>query len=260
MNKEIINKTIIFFMENLGYSVDEYLLNSLNDKELNAVLNFTMNLRRNRRGSIWDQRDPRYRIKYLYYITPIENLDSILRYGRIFSRNELQKRNYKFVDFSDQDVQSRRAKKVVDGHSLHDYVNLYINPRNAMLYRYLKEKRKIAVLQISNRILSKDWNIQYSFRNASTDKAIISKKPDKILQNYNDIMSYSWGNNDDLKQIMQSEVLVLGYVPADFISRVFVKKENFELVKKILGKYKYKIEVYTSSTHIKDLFFEEEFE
>ena len=69
---------------------------------------------------------------YLYNITSIENLESILIHG-ILSKNKVSNLT-RHIDISNAEVQHRRDNVVLpNGKMLHDYANLYFNPRNAML-------------------------------------------------------------------------------------------------------------------------------
>ncbi|WP_228288222.1 DUF4433 domain-containing protein [Thermosipho ferrireducens] len=196
-------------------------------------------------------------IKFLYYIVPIENLENIIKSGKIECRNNVLKKGKRINDPSDKNVQKRRAEKYIyRKYNIHNFVGLYINPRNAMLYRYIVKKVNFAVLQISNRILEDFRHIFYSYKNASASDAQISENPRMINLNIKKIMSDSWKNDDNLKKIIQSEVLVLGYVPLKYVKRIFVKDANLGKVKSILKRYPYKIPVETKCYHIKDLFFE----
>ena len=78
--------------------------------------------------------------KYLYYITHIENVQSILDKG-ILSHDIIEKEKIKFTPIYDQDiVNKRKSIKTPDGKSLWEFANLYFQPRNPMLYRVVSEK------------------------------------------------------------------------------------------------------------------------
>lgn len=69
-------------------------------------------------------------IQALWYITHINNLPSILVSG-ILCHNEAEKVGHVRVD--NQQVNDRRSLLLPNGRTLHDYANLYFNPRNAMM-------------------------------------------------------------------------------------------------------------------------------
>lgn len=83
----------------------------------------------------------------LFYLCPIENLASILKRG-IFSHNLVEQKRLRTADLSDPTVQQRRANNAAfklfsGGKSLHEYVNLYINPNGPMMANILFKQRKI---------------------------------------------------------------------------------------------------------------------
>ena len=91
----------------------------------------------------------RWGINSLWHMTHIRNVPSIMRNGLLAHQSpKLQLMN--LVDISDPDVQRWRTK--VDPHfsrSLHEYVPLYINPRNPMLFRRREMQREICFTTMS---------------------------------------------------------------------------------------------------------------
>jgi ssDNA thymidine ADP-ribosyltransferase, DarT len=77
----------------------------------------------------------RHEVAELHYITPIENLHSILGRG-ILSHNRAARLEHRSVALeSVQDI--RRGKSVPGGSTLHSYANLYFHARNPMMYRLI---------------------------------------------------------------------------------------------------------------------------
>ncbi|MEB3183398.1 MAG: DUF4433 domain-containing protein [Cyanobacteriota bacterium] len=78
-------------------------------------------------------------IKHLFHITHLDNLPGILGRG-LLCRNRMEDLQLTYIDLSDADCQTRRSWKALDGRGvdLHNYVPLFIKPRNAMLYRLQK--------------------------------------------------------------------------------------------------------------------------
>lgn len=95
-------------------------------------------------------------IESLFHITHIRNLPGILSQGLI-CRNQMQTHGLPYQDLSDPGCQSRRTCRTVgcDVVNLHDYVPLFINPRNPMLYRLEKTQHELgmdgslAILELS---------------------------------------------------------------------------------------------------------------
>ena len=90
----------------------------------------------------------------LHYIVPLANLASIATQG-ILSHARAERVEHKSV--ADPEVQSRRSqRRLPSGRMLHEYANLYINARNAMLYKRCAEgeSRDLCVLRISQGVLN----------------------------------------------------------------------------------------------------------
>src|SRR5438034_5534392 len=78
----------------------------------------------------------RARVTELYYISDVRNLPSIAKSGLLCHSAAAKVAH---VSVANEDVQARRARLTVPkGLSLHEYVNLYFNPRNAMLYTLVR--------------------------------------------------------------------------------------------------------------------------
>jgi hypothetical protein len=152
-----------------------------------------------------------------YYITSVENVSSIMRSG-ILSREMLaQKPKIKFKDPSEKNCQIKRAEK-----NLHYYVPLFLNPRNAMLYRYLKESRKVVILEIDEEVVKTEGTL-ISFRNASSKYAKIMNYTKENYDNldFQKIFRKSWYNNYKIKLAMQSEILIPKKVSANYIKTIY---------------------------------------
>jgi hypothetical protein len=79
-------------------------------------------------------------IRNLYYITHRANVGSILRHG-ILSHEEVQGGGIDFTAIYDTEIVSRRSSILTpDGRSLWGFANLYLQPRNPMLYRVAIER------------------------------------------------------------------------------------------------------------------------
>lgn len=90
-----------------------------------------------------------HRVKELHYIMPINNIPSMLIHG-ILSRVNLRERLLQHDDISMDEIQKRRKDKLVpNGKYLHEYVNLYFDARNSMMFKRKDLAEKICVLCIS---------------------------------------------------------------------------------------------------------------
>lgn len=74
---------------------------------------------------------------YLYHLTSVENLPSIIQSGGLKSKNGLLQEGTTYQNIAYEHIQDRRANRVVPcsaGGCLHDYVPFYFGPRAPMLY------------------------------------------------------------------------------------------------------------------------------
>lgn len=87
----------------------------------------------------------------LHYITPLVNLASILQHG-IVSHNRAAALSH--TSIANESVQGRRAdKQVPGGMQLHDYVNLYFDARNSMMYDRKGMRANMVVLRVAHSVL-----------------------------------------------------------------------------------------------------------
>jgi hypothetical protein len=169
-------------------------------------------------------------LRELHYITPINNVLSIMSMG-ILSRKRAGKVGHDSVAM--REIQNRRAKKVVPGgRPLHEYVNLYINARNKMLFRVLHhgdiKHADICILRVKTDILDVPEVVVVD-RNASSQYARFAPAPDGF-QNVDCDLVFSryWTHPHDPfhewqhGSIMCEEVLVPYRVAPDFIIGAYV--------------------------------------
>lgn len=189
----------------------------------------------------------------LYHMTHIDNLQSILSSGYLMSHNQIK--SYK--DISNNSVNARRAKKEnVFGNSIHDYVPLYFNPRNAMLFSVQRQyDDDIVVLEINREVCLKPYTL-FSYKNASADdarftenikiflnaetnfsikKIVFSKKLGLKRNNVIDKRSIWYGINQDswsddetgkIKKVMMSECLIYQNIPVNYIINIHCKTQS----------------------------------
>jgi hypothetical protein len=87
----------------------------------------------------------------LHYITPIENVQSILEVGILSHRRS---RRMNPVSIAKKEVQDLRAKvRIPGGRPLHEYANLYICARNPMMYARARLHQTTCVLRVSPDVL-----------------------------------------------------------------------------------------------------------
>jgi hypothetical protein len=73
---------------------------------------------------------------WLYHITPVSNLATILQAGKLLAKTRLQTGGANYTSIAYEHIQERRFYKTVPcgpGGVLHDYVPFYFAPRSPML-------------------------------------------------------------------------------------------------------------------------------
>lgn len=166
----------------------------------------------------------------IYHMTDVANLEGILLHG-IQSKHRAVQMGLLRNDISDGEIQGHREVKLVNGCSLHEYASFYFNPRNAMLFRVSKyEERDVVVLGVSPRALE-GFDYVVSDRNAAARSAHFGNTQDFVdgLQ-WDRVFADTWNvddaEKDNIRQIMQSELLVLNSVAAEYIKVIYCRNSD----------------------------------
>ena len=168
----------------------------------------------------------------LHYICHVDNLPSILANG-ILSHRRAQR--HQPTRIANEDVQGRRASRTVPGgHPLHDYVNLYLNARNPMLYRVTdggSDVEHLCVLSISSQVLDHDDVVLTDGNAASGPTAFRSVSSGLAAIERQRVFAQNWNHADPLKKrehkrVMCAEILVPSSVDAAMISGVYVASDQ----------------------------------
>jgi len=167
----------------------------------------------------------------LDHMTHLKNLDTIFKFGLLNHNNK-----YKQVDISNQEVNIRRSKiEPIYGKALHEYVPLYFNPRNAMMYRYKNEN--IVILAFDLKILHDD-NVIFTDKNASASNVNFYKNI-KDIDNLSGYTAFnSWYNHPfeyEIKQHMMAEVLIYKKLDISYLRYIYVKNEEFQKI--VMNRY-----------------------
>ena len=174
-------------------------------------------------------------IPNLFHITHRDNIPGILRRG-LLCRNRIETLHLPYLDLSDSECQSRRSCRDLDGGvlDLHDYVPLFIEPRNAMLYRLEKalgehgDPDGLTILEVSG--TAADWR-------ASLLADGIASSPASHLFHADDpegwealdwdaIRCRNWKDQPDpkaAKRRKMAEVMVSGSLSSRHISKIWLK-------------------------------------
>lgn len=165
-------------------------------------------------------------ISSLFYITHVENLPSIVKHG-IFSHSQIEARKIPYQAIYDSGIVSnRKEKKTSAGRSLWDYANVYLQPRNPMMYRVVHEKsrKNLAVIAVTPDILNgvgvllTDGNAA----NGPTRDYPVSEGLKVIRNQWSVIQAEYWRPDDGSKRRIMAECLVPEMIQAEHIHSIYV--------------------------------------
>jgi O-acetyl-ADP-ribose deacetylase (regulator of RNase III) len=164
----------------------------------------------------------------LYYIAPVENLESILENG-VLSHNKIKGKDITKI-YEQGIVDRRKNRKTSDGKSLWDYANLYFNPRNAMLYKIKcnESLKNIVILGISTEV----FNLPHVFitnGNAAADETKLFPYSQSSITNIIRETSKEWWYDEDgSKRKVMAETLVPDLIPPKYIISIYVSNPNLQ--------------------------------
>lgn len=176
----------------------------------------------------------RYGIEFLYHITHVENMPSIVEHG-IWSHNAARQR-FGPENISDPKVQGIRAGKTCFGHDLHNCVCLFFNTINPMCC--LKREEDVAVLRLSPSLLEHDRSF-FSDGNAAAGPTEFYNDLKELEKLDWECIHYDYKVKDDSekekerKRKCAAEVLVPENISFDMVKEIVVKTEGIRQKLKI---------------------------
>lgn len=127
-----------------------------------------------------------------------------------------------------EDVQERRSnRKLPSGRWLHEYVNLYLNARNTMMYKRKELHEDLCVIRIRTDVLDIPGTI-VSDRNAAAKIALFSDPVMGFTRlDKGQVFAQSWIHDDPVetanhRAIMCAEVLIPDHVGTEYILGAYV--------------------------------------
>jgi len=171
----------------------------------------------------------RAELEELHYITPIANVPSIVARG-ILSKKRAKPLRPATVAM--EEVQAIRANKAIPGgRPLHEYANLYICGRNAMLYKRAGQHMEVCVLRVSPLVLDlpgvviADGNAASGYTGFWPSPSGLAKV-DKAM-----VFAEYWTHADQIEQwrrmrVKCAEVLVPNRVDAQYITGAYVSGQD----------------------------------
>jgi len=196
-------------------------------------------------------------INYLYHITRKENLKSILRHG-LLSRNLCMKKGIGVEEIGDEEIVWKRGIKMLPKSDarLNDYVPLYFNPRNAMMYRVCKDSNayNLVILAFDSKVIFIPGTIFTDGNAASNDSNFYYSKYDLEKLDWEIIKNRYWcfeGIVDvEIRRKMMAEVLVKERIPRRYLKKLICNSEKS--AEDLISLVKGKMEIEVS----KDMFFD----
>ena len=170
-------------------------------------------------------------IKELHYITPIANLGSIRQRG-ILSHS--QAKNIQHSSVAMEDVQEKRTNKTLNicgrESKLHDYVNLYFDARNPMMYK--RRHHDLCVLRVNPNVLDTEGTI-VTDRNAASKEFVYNVASSLNIVKKDLVFARSWNHPDAEKKkecgaIKCAEVLVPECIAPTFILGIYIPEHELE--------------------------------
>lgn len=177
-----------------------------------------------------------YGIQYLYHITAIDNLSSILDIGLV-SHYQAHFQQLIRKDISDPNVQLLRYQKKLRGIPLQEYVPLYFNPKNPMLFVRKNQQSQLAILAIDPFVLTLPHTAFSDGNAACSETNFYWDFPNITKLNWTIIRKQTWHDELDGKRIKCAEVLVYNHIPVNRIWKIFCySKITVEYVKQTILK------------------------
>ncbi len=171
------------------------------------------------RNSDWIEAFSDLQIEEVYYLAPLDNLDSILTNG-ILAQNEVTRRGLSHLDISEPSVQQRRELR-----GLHDSVPFYFARKTPMssVRRELNHKLCILVVRM-DRLCQRAEQLQFTDGNGGAGKTQFYSQSADLVENLplEVIRADRWWDYPGGKRRRCAELLVQPAVSASTIKRIEV--------------------------------------
>ena len=174
------------------------------------------------RNSAWIQALNALQVDEVYYLAPLDNLDSILTEG-ILPHEEVDRRGLRHLDISIQSVQQRR-----NARGLHGHVPLYFARRTPMSSRLRNQNSRLCLLVVDVAELCQGVKeISFTDGNAAsgdTRRYVQAAELENHLP-LDAIRAQFWTNVNDGKRRRSAELLVAPAVSATAIKAIEVPSQ-----------------------------------
>ncbi len=173
----------------------------------------------------------KYKGKYFYHFTHIDNIPSIVAHKGLFSTNQKNAFGISHHNVALMNIQNRRSEMKVTvgpGGVVHDYVPFYFASTNIMLLSLLNRKivdqPYIVFMAVSiEKLLEEKVVFTDASANTTEPPRFYDDPNDLDKLNWNLIDSTKWGTKSDAElHARMAEVLVYDFVPLNWINTYIV--------------------------------------
>ena len=171
-------------------------------------------------------------------MTHKDNLPSILSRG-LLSHNAAHKGGHNARNIANTSVTNIRARKIetVHGRLINDYVPLYFNPKNAMLYVRRQIQNDIVILGVDPTILLEPQSVFTDGNAASGGTRFFNETKQLDQLNWDCIRGPRWSTFADGRRIRCAEVLVYPSISISRVQAVFCNSPaTLAAIKPLLNK------------------------
>lgn len=159
-------------------------------------------------------------ISYLYHMTHKNNLENILQNGLL--SHTLARAGLNQVDIADNQVNARRERReTIHNRSIHDYVPLYFNPKNPMLFKRRDIQDDILILAIDRNLILNQNSIFTDGNAASHGTRFFNSIAQLQQLNWRCIKGEYWNDFPDGKRIRCAEVLIFLRIEIAAIKKIY---------------------------------------
>lgn len=170
----------------------------------------------------------------IYHFTHVDHVPSIYKYG-LRSHNNSHGLGLVRHDISNPEVQDLRAQRRIGGRPLHDYVPLYFNPRNAMLFDVFRKHtlEDIIIIRLPRNLMLQKGVWFTDGNAANTPTLSYNRLEDLDKLDWECIRAEYWTEYEDGKRKRMAEILVPDKISANYIIRksyLFVQNQETKLL------------------------------
>ena len=174
--------------------------------------------------------------KKAYHFTHVDNLSDIARHG-LLSHNRIRQAGVDYNDISDKGVQRwRQRSEPVYGRSIHDYVPMYLNPRNPMLYCLREYSQHFVMLAIDISEFT-PLPVVFADGNAACADTRFGSVLEAAAPAMDALRASSWNAVPDGKRHRCAEMLVPDRIPVSLVDGIYSMNNAIrDLAHRILGR------------------------